>query len=354
MAIFFLLLGILLVAGLVIARLLLVIKAEASPLAESRSAVVSAPVDIFVGKGASQGQGTSSEKETLAHLEEGIRSAQEKAEVQARDAQETIDRLQKDNERLQKEVVRLTGEGAAFRVDEETLQHLRAENAAFKEQLDSSHQEVQRLSDEIEGLRVSFEDQLARAGEAKDRLEEENAQLKLAGQSLRDQGKVLEDLRAEHAGKMEALGREIGSLRRDNEDLKAAQEVQSEKIAAQALMDNGAVDGIKKDLDKIREERASLEKRVEELEQANVAIETKNRLLQYELTKDRAQAVGLERISEGVRKRFEDMAREARSAGEEKVALERQNTLLQKSLEDLKKLNSEMARRSSMAVPDQG
>ena len=77
-----------------------------------------------------------------------------------------------------------------------------------------------------------------------------------------------------------------------------------------------------------------------DLEQANGSLQEKNKFLQYELTKSRAQASGFERICEGSKKRLEDMANDIRLLEQEKESLRIKVGDLEKNLAVLKGVSS--------------
>jgi chromosome segregation ATPase len=121
--------------------------------------------------------------------------------------------------------------------DDERLAHLRAENVAFREQLDEA---VQQLKDFQES-------------------------------SVRSEGEIVR-MRAEFEGALE-------QLRAENAQLKGSPSA------------GGAdVQGLKNNIDE-------LSAKVREFEVAAALQQEKNEYLQYELTKSRAQVVGLERLS---------------------------------------------------------
>jgi chromosome segregation ATPase len=91
-----------------------------------------------------------------------------------------------------------------------------------------------------------------------------------------------------------------------------------------------------------------LRQHVTELEKLNSALEENNKFLQYELTKSRAQAAGLERICENSRKQFEEIARGIREVETNNQALKSQTHVLEQSLVDFKKLNAELLKREKL------
>ena len=250
----------------------------------------------------------------IHQLQEEMKTVREKADEQIRHALETLKKLHEENDRLLSDVDRLRGEAAKPRGDADVLDRLHEENIELKIQLEAAVQGQKEFEEQIQAVRQEFDGQLARANETIAHLEKENQGLRPSSQDLSDQEKAIDVLREEHQQQISEFRREIDSLQRDNEALKAAQASQGAK-----------------------QENVLSEDRVRDLEQANNSLEEKNKFLQYELTKSRAQAAGFERICEGSKKRLEDMGSDIRSLENEKESLRRKAEELEKSLEFLKK-----------------
>jgi DNA repair exonuclease SbcCD ATPase subunit len=133
------------------------------------------------------------------------------------------------------------------------------------------------------------------------------------------------------------LGAELEALRMVNENLRSAQTVLPV-----------ASPGGNADSEPMKCEGEILRQHVTELEKLNSALEENNKFLQYELTKSRAQAAGLERICENSRKQFEEIARGIREVETNNQALKSQTHVLEQSLVDFKKLNAELLKREKL------
>ncbi len=147
--------------------------------------------------------------------------------------------------------------------DQEQVDHWRAENAAFQAQL-------QELSIEVQQLKGLLS-----------RLEEENARLKSESEGLVGTRGLVQQAKREYQRQLEGFFKEIGELNEDNR-----------------LLRDQVVAG--DDLQQLRRAEDELSARVRELEIYNAAQSEKNEYLQYELTKSRAQVVGLERLCEQI------------------------------------------------------
>ena len=232
--------------------------------------------------------------------------------------------------------------------DEDILSHLKAENAAFAAQLQAGSSETVKLSQELDAVRRELGEQALKATDAIAHLEAENARLKAEGSASIEQEKVVAEIRVEYQKQLEALYNEVASLKSDNEAMKASQAAQSEKVSAHPFLNAEAVEAFKEDMEVLRQDRVRLESRIEELEESARGEQENSGFLQYELTKRRAQAVGVERIGDYARRQFEAMSREARDAEQDNAVLKKQANVLERGLMDFKRLNSELLKREKL------
>ena len=296
MIMFLVLAGIVLAAVAVTGRMFFVFKQEALLEQEKSAAPVrslSSLMPAGAGEAVAVGSGAglpppflpAVDQEAVRLLKEEIASVQNKAAEEARHAIDAMADLRQENDLLREEKARQ--EQARLEHEAELSGHLKAENAAFKEQVDASRQELSRVMAEAEAMRSELETRLTRVQE-----------------SAVQQGQE----------RMDSLRQEIELLRRDNEALKASQAVQSENISAHSFLNAEAVEALKEDLETMRQGRAALEARVEELEGVIHASGEQGKFLQYELVKSRAQVSGMERACENARHQFEGVARHSRGA----------------------------------------
>lgn len=248
----------------------------------------------------------------IRQLQEELRLAQEKADEKGQRSMEAIQALQDENGRLRADIERGREAEAKAGDGSDVLQKLREENVEFKAQLEAAASNERGFRDQVETLRREFDDQLARANETITRLQKEADVLRA---SLQDPSLENSD---SWRKKEDAFRAEIEELRRDNESLQGAQ----------------ASGGLEK-------EHGLAQERIVFLEKENNDWQEKNKFLQYELTKSRAQVAGLERICEGHKVRLEEMAKEVHAAEEERESFETKLQGAEKGLESLRRANLE-------------
>lgn len=149
---------------------------------------------------------------------------------------------------------------AAVQRDDQ-VQHWRAENAAFQVRLQESDGDIQRLKDVLS------------------RVEEENLRLKAEIDGLTGTKGLVQEVKRDYQCRLESFFKEIDELNEDNSRLKGL------------VADMAEVPQLRQALDE-------LSARTRELEILHAAQSEKSEYLQYELTKSRAQVVGLERLCE--------------------------------------------------------
>ena len=146
----------------------------------------------------------------------------------------------------------------------DTLTRLKAENQSLLEQGQESQKQIERLRGNIELMQKINNQKLNEANEAMHRLEIQRSE------SDRIQQEFL-DKQLSHA-----LA-EVGEFKKEREQLLQAH------------------DGLERDFTKIKD--------------MNTYLLEKEKLLQYELTKERAQSLGLERICEDFKIQIDEMAK---------------------------------------------
>lgn len=179
--------------------------------------------------------------------------------------------LKKDQESISK-VTQLETEIAAARQADadreaqfnETLSRLQAENQGLLEQGQENQKQVERLRSNIELMQKINNQKLNEANEAMHRLEVQRSERDRIQQELLD--KQLSQALAE-----------VGEFKKEREQLRQAH------------------DGLERDFTKIKD--------------MNTYLLEKEKLLQYELTKERAQSLGLERICEDFNIQIDEMAK---------------------------------------------
>jgi hypothetical protein len=277
-------------------------------------------------------------EETIRQLTEEVKLIREKAVIQAKNAIEVINKLREDNEQLHSDVERLEKTAEKPKADEELLTHLRAENSAFKEQLTSSSREIEELRQKLAPGESRDSGPLGSDQETIQRLEVENAELRFKASTAADSQQAGNNVQEQYVKDIAILAADLEAARKENERLRTAQTVDAGPLSPEG----------EPDPERSRHEKDDLKNRVNELEKLIKGIEDSNRFLQYELTKSRAQAAGLERICENSRKQFAEIARGAREAEQDNQALKSQTRVLEQSLTGFKKLNVELLKREKL------
>src|SRR3989338_3292365 len=214
-------------------------------------------------------------KKAYEHLlaQEGLKAEDFQKNI-ARLAQEKEElSLKKDHESISK-VSELEVELAAARQADadrqaqfnDTLTRLKAENQSLLEQGQESQKQIERLRGNIELMQKINNQKLNEANDAMHRLEIQRSEADRIQQEILD--KQLSQALAE-----------VGEFKKEREQLLQAR------------------DGLEQDFTKIKD--------------MNTYLLEKEKLLQYELTKERAQSLGLERICEDFKIQIDDLTKAA-------------------------------------------
>ena len=190
-----------------------------------------------------------------------VRLAQEKEELLLKKDQESILKVSELEAELAAARQADTDRQSQFK---DTLMRLKAENQSLLEQGQESQKQIERLQDYIELMQKSNNQKLSEANEAMHRLEIQRNESGRIQQELWDKQLSL------------ALA-EVGEFKKERERL-----LQSH-------------DGLERDFTKIKD--------------MNTYLLEKEKLLQYELAKERAQSLGLERICEDFKIQIDETAR---------------------------------------------
>jgi chromosome segregation ATPase len=202
-------------------------------------------------------------EDRLREVKEELEAVQVKAQESERASISLLDALRHENEGLKTNVAELQAAALTISRDAGKLDHMIVENSAFRAQIIQISAEVTRLKESAVSL------------------ERENRQLKDASKDVGDTQALIEQAKEEYQRQLEKVYKQVEDLRAENARLQAH--------AGAALQ----VDGLKQAADE-------LSGKVRELEMVNAIQAEKNEYLQYELTKSRAQVVGLERACETV------------------------------------------------------
>lgn len=271
--------------------------------------------------------------EKIAGLELQLRALEEAMAGKAAVDQDTITRLTYENNKLKKQVGeresefhRLTGEiDAAKKAYEELLAQEGSKAEDFQKNIARLTQEreelllkkdqesiskVSQLEAELASLRQADAGREAQFSETLARLKTENQGLLEQGQESQKQ---IERLRA-NIELMQKINNQ--KLNEANEAMRILQIQKSESDRIEhELLDKKLADALaeagesRKEREQLRQAQEGLERDFAKIKDLNTYLLEKEKLLQYELTKERAQSLGLERVCEDFKIQIDDMAK---------------------------------------------
>jgi hypothetical protein len=244
---------------------------------------------------------------------EEIGLLRQKMALQERDSAERINSLILEKEKLSAENAMLLAEGKAVSGKELEFSHLKAENSALKAELDSCKNDLAASVKELESARSEFAGQMA---------------------CLKPPAKAL--MPEKMAPLPEGDGGQVGTV-----DMSPGQPL------LMASEEEASV--LQKAMDILRAQKEGLALRVRELESLLAAQSEKNSFLQYELTKSRVQAAGLDRVCENSKQQLESLSRQVQDASFDRRELNKYSALLMNGLAEFKRLNAEFVRREDLS-----
>ncbi|MBF0595015.1 MAG: hypothetical protein HQL22_08595 [Candidatus Omnitrophica bacterium] len=245
------------------------------------------------------------ENDQIGELKQQLSVALEKVEVQGRQFGEIIDGLKEERNALRAQVDAFWQENTHSK-EEELLSHLKAENAAYKAQMDAQRTDAEVLVRELEVAK------------------------------------------GDHQNQIDRLNAEIGLLKTENDRLRSIHVIPPEGLVRDQGLNVDAIESLTEDVDVLRQDKARLEASIEDFQAGLLEEKERNSFLQYELTKSRAQSAGMERICSNARSQFEGFAREARDTEMDNVLLKKQANALEQGLVDFKRLNTELLKRERL------
>ena len=253
MVLFYLLGAIVCIAIGVVAFLFYLLNKESAKEGEVKVVPISSPEEIFKpGVSAAEIE----YKKKVEELENELTALSEKGLAQAQEAQNLIQKLTKENEMLKGENTKAKDGQAQLAQAQQEVDQIRQDNHLMQTQLESSYEKVEHLQQEAIALRQRLDDETARTNAAIEQLKaDRDAVLAKREESVGEINHELEELRVHN----EALQQEAADLRLTNQKLK----------------------------------------------ELNNTLMEKSQALQYELTKNRAQVSGLERICENYKLQLE-------------------------------------------------
>lgn len=257
-----------------------------------------------------------------------LERAREKMAALVKDFDDVTGILRTQNEGLRREIEQLRQINA--RLQEEELPHLKAENSAYKTQLETGQAEFARLAHGISQFEV------------------ENAQLKADLSLSVVTEKTTRDVPGELQGELLVRNNHIADLKRQNEMIRSELESHIQKASTSPQLNTQAIEALQEDIEVLRQDRSRFKGIVEELEEGLRGAGEKNSFLQYELTKSRAHSVGMERLCDNARRQFEGLAMDVHDSEKDNVQLKQQSNVLEQGLMDFKRLNSELLKRERL------
>ncbi len=220
----------------------------------------------------------------IANLEQQLRTLETQAAVTAAKDQETTTQLTQDNNKLKRQIEekqvaleRLTVEIETVRQSYERLCRDEQENIA---KIDQCGKEFAQLRQEAITQQAQLTAQLTQG-------QDENRQLRDHGEQRQKQ---IERLRA---------------------SLEVANQVHHEKeiLDQQLVRAMARLRELQREREELIRTRASLQEDLAKVKDFNIFLLEKEKILQYELTKQRVQALGLEKICEDFRIQLDEMSR---------------------------------------------
>ena len=202
-------------------------------------------------------------EDRLRELREELKALEAKAQEGEHSSAELVASLQGENQAFKARIAELESSSLKVGQDEAKIDHLIVENSAFRAQVAEAAAEAARLKDHVA------------------RLEKEAKEWKESSTQAAEAQKLVDQAKEEYQHQFENAYKQLEDLRAQNTKL---QELSAASAEAETL--------------KRQVEELSL--RVREMETVRAIQMEKNEYLQYELTKSRAQVVGLERICEGL------------------------------------------------------
>jgi len=246
-------------------------------------------------------------KETIAQLtEESLKWRKqlgEKNEV-SKQLESQWDQQKKQDEQVQTEL------RSKIKSLEETLDQLRKQSEAIKQ----GDESVRNLEAESESLRRTMEEQAKRMAMLEEALassHQEGEQLKLqahnAIERFKNDNRLLNEQWQRSEGELQRLNSEVTSMQQETES-KIKQALSD--FQQQFQSSSTEIEGLKKQNEELLQAKADWDLSLAKIKEFNAHLLEKEKILRYELTKSRAQALGFEKLCEDFKIRIENQVRE--------------------------------------------
>jgi chromosome segregation ATPase len=226
----------------------------------------------------------------------------EDKEAQLVEAQQTIERLKGENQLLNIQIEEQELKVSHIERDVDNIRH------KFEESQRKEHMAIQEWEGEITRIRCEKENVL-QDRERLVKLETENqtliAQLRKGEQNIAALQENLRLVEKENEQKLNEANAIINSL-----NTKEAQRVQSQGTLNEQLSESKeTIETLQQEREQMVHAKADLETELKKIKDFNARLLEKEKMLQYELTKNRAQALGLERICEDFKIQIDVMSK---------------------------------------------
>jgi chromosome segregation ATPase len=176
-------------------------------------------------------------------------------------------------------------------------------------QLEEKDRIIKSLEDKLNTLSNSREIQLSQNEYTFEQLQQEKEQilfqLKVNELKLQETQKSFEFIKGAYENKMKEATQVIPSLKPVVQPVAMT----DDKALKQLEWALGEIEALKKDQEKLEQSNSELEFRAEKLREHNNQLVKKEGMLHYELSKSRAQAVGLEKICTSLKEQMDSLAK---------------------------------------------
>lgn len=314
-------------------------KSKASPAKD-----IEVPLELLVTSG-----------ENILSSEQEITNLNEKLFQQAKEARQRIDQLILDNQRLTEALEReLNSKSVASALVQENneiseMGEMLAVTRNAQEELTKENQRLQKILEEERGkseenrvAAVAAQSQLdqnqkqaddrikaleqelmnvleekkiaSKQQEVLNRLNIENqnlvAQLKIQSESILHFKEMAATLKFDYEGRLKEAHQIIEQLKSQDQSWRLKQEKQESEQINQLT---AIIDQLKKEKEQSNPSNLTLDQDYQKIKELNAQLLEKEKILQYELTKSKAQALGLERICEDFKIQIDEMTKAAGS-----------------------------------------
>lgn len=257
-------------------------------------------------------------KKRIVLLEEEMKALSQKAARQAEDDYQRIVQIvherdlarKQDEEKIgamEERIALMRSEKEQLLLSKEVVEELKSKNAYLLERDRENASRIERLENELLAAQREINEKQDRWHQTVSNLKEEKENLFAKFHEKEEQ---LQKIRAGLDLIEKTNNQKLNEANRAI-DLLKAQRQESDRVQAEALerkLSDAFASGevLKKEKEDLLQAKASLEQNFQKVKEFNTHLIEKTKLLQYELTKQRAQALGLERVCEDFKIQIEE------------------------------------------------